>query len=179
MKSLYILTITFAIALISSSAIAQENNVTILYLFRHAETIPPPYSDNPPNPKLSDLGIERAVLLKNNFRDIAITKIFSSDYTRTKMTVEPLSISKNLEIDTYNPRELEDFALRLKQMEGIIVISGHSNTTPELVDFLGGDAGPKIDHTIEYDRLYIVVIQNGETISSQLLRYGKDGLKED
>lgn len=179
MKSIYIFTITFAITFLSSSVIAQENNATIFYLFRHAETIPPPYSENPPNPKLNELGIERAALLKNNFRNVAITQIFTTDYNRTRMTVEPLAISKNLEIDTYNPRELEDFALQLKKMGGIIVISGHSNTTPELVNFLGGDAGPEIDHTIEYDRLYIIILQNGGTISSQLLRYGKDGKKED
>ena len=98
MKSLYILTITFAITFLSSSVIAQENNATILYLFRHAETIPPPYSENPPNPKLNELGIERAALLKNNFRNVAITQIFTTDYNRTRMTVEPLAISKNLEI---------------------------------------------------------------------------------
>ena len=54
---------------------------------------------------------------------------------------------------------------------GRVLITGHSNTTPALVDFLGGDSVSAI-HEAEYDRLYIVVIGPGRVATSVLLRFG-------
>ena len=60
-------------------------------------------------------------------------------------------------------------------MKGIIAVSGHSNTTPALVKLLGGEPGVPIEEKTEYDRLYMVVLKNGQAVHSGLLRYGEEG----
>lgn len=36
-----------------------DRGMVVLYLVRHAETVPPPYRENPPNPPLSGAGQAR------------------------------------------------------------------------------------------------------------------------
>ena len=96
---------------------------------------------------------------------MGVTRIFSSDYKRTRDTVGPLSEATGIEIEIYDPRDLPGFAEQLKEMDGVIIISGHSNTTPELTALLTGyETEPMSEH--EYDRLYQVIITGGETILS-------------
>ncbi len=51
-------------------------------------------------------------------------------------------------------------------------MAGHSNTTPQLVEALGGDPGEPIDENNEFDRLYQVVIGADGSVTTTLLRYG-------
>jgi len=55
-------------------------------------------------------------------------------------------------------------------MPGRHLVLGHSNTTPQLVEALGGEPGAPIEE-MEYDRLYIVTLMDGRT-STVLLRFG-------
>ena len=72
----------------------------------------------------------------------------------------------------YDPQQLGDLAQALRMAEGRSLVIGHSNTTPELVEQLGGDPGPAIDEAAEYDRLYSVTLLPGEPVATVLLRYG-------
>ena len=47
---------------------------------------------------------------------------------------------------------------------------GHSNTTPALVKFLGGDPGAAMDESI-YTRLYQVSIDDSGKVRSVLLHF--------
>ena len=71
----------------------------------------------------------------------------------------------------YNPSDLSAFASQLKNESGIVLVVGHSNTTPALVESLGGDPGPEINEAAEYDRLYVVSIR-GDQVETELRRYG-------
>jgi len=123
---------------------------TVYYLFRHAEKL----ADGP-DPGLTDEGYARAFYLAGILQKAGVTRIFSSDYTRTRETVTPLSEATGIEIEIYDPRDLVGFAERLKEMGGIIAVSGHSNTTPELTALLSGHDTETMDES-EYDRLYRV-----------------------
>ena len=57
-------------------------------------------------------------------------------------------------------------------MHARILVAGHSNTTPKLVELLGGNPGPPIDEKTEYDRLYVVVLGADGAVTTTLLRYG-------
>jgi len=128
----------------------------VYYLFRHAEK-----TREAEDPGLTPEGQARAENLAAYFMDKGVTRIFSSDTRRTRDTVGPLAEILGLEIELYDPRNLEEFAERLKTMDGVIVISGHSNTTPELTALLSGQATEAMPES-EYDRLY-VVIRSGRT----------------
>ena len=49
------------------------------------------------------------------------------------------------------------------------MVVGHSNTTPELVELMGGEGGEPIVESWEYDRLYLVQTENGKVTRTILL----------
>lgn len=140
---------------------------TVVFLVRHAEKV-----DASADPELSQVGAERAVDLAAVLRDSGIERIHSSDYIRTRDTAAPLAVALGLEVELYDPRDLEALAVRLEEGGGRHLVVGHSNTTPNVVELLGGEPGAEIDEASEYDRLYVVTIAAGGVASTVLLRYG-------
>lgn len=128
---------------------------TVYYLFRHAEK-----TADSPDPGLTEAGQARAGDLAAMLKDAGVTRIFSSDYKRTRDTVAPLAEATGVEVEIYDPRDLPGFAEQLKEMGGVIIISGHSNTTPELTALLSGYETEPMDES-EYDRLYMVTFYEG------------------
>jgi len=149
-----------------------DSNITTIFLHRHAEAKFPPYKNDPPDPELNNAGKERAQLLMRTLASAEITEIYSTQRNRTIQTATPLAKVLGLEIQIYNGRELASFADQLKAKTGRILVSGHSNTTPELVSLLGGDPGEPINEKTQFDRIYVLTLMNGETIDTILLKYG-------
>ncbi|MEJ2538451.1 MAG: histidine phosphatase family protein [Gemmatimonadota bacterium] len=144
-------------------------STTTVYLVRHAERA----QDDPSDPTLTPGGTERSALLARMLRDVPLTSVFSSDYRRTRLTAGPVAREHHLEIQLYDPRDegLEALADRLRTTPGHHLVVGHSNTTPTLVEALGGDPRGGIAED-EYDRLYVVVLAGSAPPSSSLLRFG-------
>ena len=138
-----------------------------VFLVRHAEK-----TVEKNDPGLTQAGKARALALANRLGGEGITHIHSSDYIRTRDTAEPLAVKLGLEIQIYDPRDLPAMAAKLKMEPGRHLVVGHSNTTPPLVELLGGDGGTPIVEATEYDRLYIVTTNEGEPVKSYLTRYG-------
>tara|TARA_R110000787_G_scaffold76784_3_gene169136 strand:+ start:564 stop:1079 length:516 start_codon:yes stop_codon:yes gene_type:complete len=136
-----------------------------IYLVRHAE------KQAGDDPSLTPAGAERAALLAETLRDAGIVRIYSTDYARTRETAAPLAKAVSAAVTLYNPSDLSAFASQLKNESGIVLVVGHSNTTPALVESLGGDPGPEINEAAEYDRLYVVSIR-GDQVETELRRYG-------
>ena len=149
---------------------AQEMT-TLVYLVRHAEKEAEP-ADDPP---LTPVGGERADLLANLLKDAGLTHIHSSRFERTRQTAQPVADSAGLEIQYYNHLNLVGMASALKETPGRHLVVGHSNTTPALVEFLGGDPGEPIVEATEYDRLYLVVLHADGQVSTTLLRIVRSG----
>jgi broad specificity phosphatase PhoE len=146
------------------SAGAQED--VVVYLVRHAERA----EDGTDDPPISQAGVERAELLAEMLKDAGITHVHSTDYKRTRQTGQPYIEASGVEMTAYNPRDLDGFAAHLRATPGRHLVLGHSNTTPDLVQALGGNPGGPIDE-FEYDRLYVVVI-DVDDVSTILLRFG-------
>ena len=109
-------------------------------------------------------------------RDAELTHVHSSDFERTRDTVVPISARIGVDLDLYDPQDLEGMAARLAATPGRHLVSGHSNTTPQLVRLLGGEATDitdMADH--EYDRLYVVTLHPDGSVSTVLIRYGDEG----
>lgn len=167
--------ILLAICLLVISACSTSSNLDgltsnteglTIYLVRHAEK-----TKQRPDPGLTEEGKARALELVKVLKDIQLTAIYSSDYIRTKETARPVAELFNLDVQLYDPRDLPAIAKTLKALSGSVLVVGHSNTTPQLVELLGGDSVSEINEASEYDRLYKIDIQN-DKITSQLLRYG-------
>lgn len=144
---------------------------TAIYLVRHAE---PDYSvEGDRNPRLNEVGKQRAQALADLLNNQGITRVMSSDFHRTRETAGPLADAVGQDVVLYNPFELEAFADSLKAMSGKIVVVGHSNTTPKLVELLGGDPGVPIDEKTEFDRIYTVMLKADGSVVTRQERYGE------
>ena len=136
-----------------------------IYLVRHAEKA------DGDNPSLTLVGRARAEILARELSDAGLTAIYSTDYKRTRETAAPIAKATGLPVIGYDPRGLEPFASMLRATPGNILVVGHSNTTPELVDLLGGKPGAPIDEASEYDRLYVLTV-DGRRVRTELRCYG-------
>lgn len=144
-----------------------QTDATVVYLVRHAERA----EDGTNDPPISVAGQARADLIAEMLRDARITHVHSTDLKRTRSTGMPLAEEAGLEIRTYSPRDLAAFAHELWQTPGRHLVLGHSNTTPQLVEALGGDPYSPIEE-MEYDRLYVVTLTD-DGASTVLIRFGE------
>jgi phosphohistidine phosphatase SixA len=168
MKNLHML-ISLLLALVLSLAGCQpsvQKPLTVI-LVRHAEKV-----DHSRDPDLSPEGYLRAEALAHTLSDTEISGVHSSDYIRTRETAAPAAAQFNLQTELYDTSDLHALADKLKSLGGRHLVVGHSNTTPELVEILGGEPGPPIEDEWEYDRLYVLSLtQDG--VRTLRLRYGK------
>lgn len=163
---------TVFLLLFAGSAVAfggSDSEPRVIYLVRHAEK----QLADPANkdPDLTLQGQQRAAQLARVLRDSGIKSIYSTDYRRTRQTAAPLADKLQLQITEYDPSNLPALASRLRASSASALVVGHSNTTPQLVELLSGDAVSEIDEAREYDRLYILVLRDGK-VTSLLQRYG-------
>jgi broad specificity phosphatase PhoE len=145
-----------SLSFISSFAFAD----TTIYLVRHAEKIT---TQGDKDPGLTQIGLFRAQNIAKQLSSIGVTKIYSTEYKRTMQTAQPLADFQSLEITTYNPRNLDQFAEQLKQTNSVVLVVGHSNTTPYLAQLLSNKEVPAIEED-EYDNVYQVIITENSTI---------------
>lgn len=141
---------------------------TVVFLVRHAERA----EDGTSDPPISEVGRDRARLLAQMLRDVHLTHVHTTDFRRTRATGGPTAEAAGLKMTLYDPDDLDGFADRLRATPGRHLVLGHSNTTPQLVEALGGDPQGDIDE-LEYDRLYVMTFTAGEA-STVLIRFGTD-----
>lgn len=169
------LSLVLAVALALATLVAEPaagESPTIVYLVRHAEKVSPAPVDAPSDPPLTEAGWQRATRLAGVLQDAGVERILSSDLRRTRGTATPLAEQLGLEIELYDPSRLQELATDLRQFKGAVLVSGHSNTTPELVRLLGGDPGRAIDEATDFDRLYTVILQSGRPTLTLFHHYG-------
>jgi 2,3-bisphosphoglycerate-dependent phosphoglycerate mutase len=136
---------------------AQAPATTTIIVVRHAEK-----DTAKIDPALSKEGKTRAENLVLALADFTPDAVYSTNYKRTRSTILPLATKFNLEIQSYEARDQKNFAEQLKAMAGkTIVVAGHSNTVPRLVNLLAGvDKYPDLEDSV-YNQIYIVRITDG------------------
>jgi broad specificity phosphatase PhoE len=109
------------------SILSHSQEITTYYFIRHAEKLRVDKTER--NPNLNLKGFKRAEAWKEVFSNISFDAIYSTDYTRTKLTAKPTADSKNLPILMYNPRDMYSKAFQNQTKGKTILVVGHSNTT--------------------------------------------------
>lgn len=159
---LFLLTFIYTSSVFAQTQVSEQNQEPTIILFRHAEKM-----NTSRDPDLSPVGIERSNTLFHMLKDLEITAIYSTSYKRTMQTIQPLADSLELPVNPYDPRDLTGFAEMLKKTTGVILISGHSNTTPTLSSLILGYEVAKINED-EYDNLYIITSASTNPVLTKL-----------
>jgi len=130
-----------------------------VYLARHAEkNLSPENLDDPP---LSFCGGQRAEALARILREVKLERVFSTPFQRTRDTALPSASAHGLEIEDYDPADLDGFSTELLKNQQNALVIGHSNTTAVLAGLLIGEAGEEFEED-EYDRLYLVTVAGAQ-----------------
>lgn len=134
---------------------------TTIVVVRHAEKS----TDDPRDPNLSAAGYERARALIPVLRSAAVTDIYTTQYKRARQTAEPFAQQMGITIverpvnaansATY-ARDLAREILTRSAGKGVLVV-GHSNTVPDIVQALSGSAVAPIADS-EYDNVFTIVV---------------------
>ena len=143
-----------------------EPAISTYYFIRHAEkdrTDP----DNS-NPELSQKGLGRAMHWAEILKDINIDAIYTTDYNRTTMTAEPLSVKKDLSLQYYNLEDVDIAQFKIDNLNKNVLVVGHSDTTPEFVNQMIEESKYSQMDDTDNGSLYIVQVINGTTTDMRL-----------
>jgi len=128
-----------------------------IYLIRHAEK---QKIKGNKNPELTRQGFSRANILADSLGYLMEGIIYSSEFARSQQTVVPLSEKWNTNIKIHRASDPDgQIDKALSHCGKIVIIAGHSNTLPELINLFG----IKDEITIEdeqYGDLYMIRWQN-------------------
>jgi len=134
---------------------AQQSDITTLIFVRHAEKA----NDGGSDPELSAEGMKRASRLSEVLAKQGIDAIYSTDFKRTKNTVSPLAARLKLTVVIYTSATAEYLRdIVQKYKGGTVVICGHSNTTPAMVNLLTRSETMKQFDDDDYNNLIIVSV---------------------
>ena len=124
------LVLYFSFLFISLACYSQE--VTTYYFIRHAEKLRIDKTDK--NPNLNDDGLKRAEAWKEVFSTISFDAVYSTDYSRTKLTTKGKTV----------------------------LVVGHSNTTNVFANKVLGEEKYDEINDSNNSNLYIVTVIDGK-----------------
>lgn len=153
---------------IVEKAAAQQSaqRATTIIVMRHAEK----ESGKDPDPELSSEGKKRAAQIASLFKDLPVTRLLATPYKRTQHTLANLSADKGVHIESYEPSKITELAGSLKQLSGqTIIIAGHANTAPDLVNqLLNENKYSQLDEN-EFGKIWILTLDSGKVLSCIIL----------
>lgn len=159
----------FVLAIASFGVNGQDQQVTTFIIVRHGEKV----SDGSKDPELAPKGSERAERLAAMLSNVSINAVYSTNYKRTRNTIGPLAKAKALDVQSYESIKPADADEMLKKYRGgTIVIAGHSNTVPGIVNLLTGKDQFKDLEDSEYGNFFVVsVVERGKVTAVTRLQY--------
>lgn len=140
--------------------------VSTYYLIRHAEKD----RSDPENldPELNQKGLGRAMHWAEILNDVPLDAVYTTDYERTSMTAAPISVKQDITVQYYDPETLDVVQFKVDNLGKNVLVVGHSNSTPALVNKLIGQEryGPMDDS--DNGSLFIVQLFGSQATVSRL-----------
>jgi broad specificity phosphatase PhoE len=145
----------------------------LVVLVRHAEKAMEPAGD----PPLTDAGVARAQALAATLGNAGITAIITTQLLRTRATAEPVASARGLTPEVV-PVSGGAMAAHVEAVVaavrahagGVVLVVGHSNSIPAIIEALGGPRLPDICES-QYGNLFVLLPVDGDARLIQL-RYG-------
>ena len=149
----------------------QAQSKKTIILVRHAEKDVSESADKR-DPALSPEGVRRAELLRDKIKKYKPGAVFSTNYKRTMMTVDPIAKRRKKTIQTYDPQaqqKLVDEIINSKTKR--FVVAGHSNTVPLLANLIINKEIFKPLDESEYATIWVIRLNKGKPAKVELLSY--------
>ncbi|HUP21432.1 MAG TPA: histidine phosphatase family protein [Thermoanaerobaculia bacterium] len=162
-----LLTLAFHGACAASAQRESAADGITVYLLRHAEKI-----DESDESGLTELGRARAEALAGQLAHEPIVVVLASQFPRTRLTVTPLAGRLGLDVETIDAHAYDDVVARVRELAPgqAAVVSGHSNTIPEIAARLGVTPPLREDEVV-YGALWVVRLAGGRA-ALERRRYG-------
>jgi phosphohistidine phosphatase SixA len=165
------LAVTLLAAFVARDAFAQR----AIILVRHAEKAA---DANEASVPLSAAGCERAERLARMLASAGVTAVYATETDRAKQTAEPLARALKLDVRTYSPRDSAGALapqividkMRKDDPSGVVLIVGHQNTVPNILEALGYAEKVEIADK-QFDDLFVVVPKKDGAPTVLRLRY--------
>ncbi len=148
---------------------AQPGSTTII-LVRHAEKAADPAAD----PALTAAGAARAETLADFVKDAGVQAVISTQFVRTRTTAAPAAARLSLPVDILDARltaRATADSLLARHRGHTVLVVGHSNTVPAIVEALGAPKPADICDA-GYDNVFIVTVPATGTVTAVRLHYG-------
>lgn len=149
----------FAILLsLPAPAFAQK----VLFVVRHAERADDGAAAGQmqaqTDPPLSAIGQARATRLAAMLADAGVAAVYATEYRRTQDTARPLATRLGVELTTIGARNQDELVstLRTRHADDVVLVVGHSNTVPAIVQAFGDSPGLTLAED-EYSSLFLVI----------------------
>jgi phosphohistidine phosphatase SixA len=123
------------------------------------------------DPALSAFGLQRAAALAAVLRDADLVAIYATPFLRTQATAAPSAQAFALPITRYEANlDIAQFVatLRLQHQKGAVLIVGHSNTVPLIVQALCSCVAPMLADSDYGDRFEIAIDASAKPTLQQL-----------
>jgi len=151
----------YCLALLTTAIFSGCVSSTTVILVRHAEK-----AQSPPNdPPLTAAGQQRAQALAVDLADAGVAAVVTSEFQRTQQTGAPLAAARGvtprvIAIGSESPQQNADAVVQavLASHRGqTVLVVGHSNTIPLIIERLGVAAVISIPDN-DFDNLFIVTV---------------------
>ena len=150
-------------------------DITAIMLVRHAEKAA---GKDPP---LTAAGRERAEALVAAVDGAALSAIYATTYQRTQLTAEPTARALSMTpvifpVEESAEQHASDLAADIlaKHAGGRVLVVGHSNTLPLIIEALGVESVPAIADS-DYDDFFVVIKSGKGPGHLVRARYGDPG----
>lgn len=135
---------------------------TVVFVVRHAEKA----DDHPRDPGLSAVGTHRAQAIADMLQAESLQAVYATPYRRTQLTAAPTAAAKGLSITVRPAGESAASlaqVLRTRHAGQRVLVVGHSNTVPALVEALAGQPIEAIPEH-QYDRFLVIRLQGKQIL---------------
>ena len=132
------------------------------YVMRHLDTQP-----GVRDAELTAQGQSNARMLVEWFRNDPPAVIYVSSTRRAQQTAAPLAAALRLTPKVYDPANTPALVQMVRAETGTVLVVGHSNTVPDIVQQLGGTRPEPIGET-QFGDIWHVAGPNGSTLKLSL-----------
>ncbi len=118
-----------------------------IFLSRHMEK-----ASSGQDPALSPCGVAQAQAFAKQLHDTPLPWLMHTPYLRTRQTAEAF-LQTGRQLMSYDPRQVDQLISEINNKPGNLLVIGHSNTIPALVEKLTGQTVAPLTEQ-DYGRIY-------------------------